>query len=76
MAPFICVRISWLMFARNSLLSTLADSAAILARPSSSITRRLVEKKKREPWRTRRWPPVASTVALWHYGSKYGSGPP
>lgn len=36
--PFIGVRISWLMFARNSLLATLAASAASLAfRSSSSV---------------------------------------
>ena len=36
MMPFIGVRISWLMLARNSLLARLAASAASLARLSSS----------------------------------------
>ena len=35
--PFIGVRISWLMFARNSLLARLAASAAILAYFSSTL---------------------------------------
>ena len=39
MMPFIGVRISWLMFARNSLLSRFADSAALLAMRSSSCVR-------------------------------------
>ena len=37
MMPFIGVRISWLMLARNSLLSRLAASAASLARFSSTV---------------------------------------
>ena len=36
MTPFIGVRISWLMLARNSLLARLADSAASLAFCSST----------------------------------------
>ena len=38
MTPFIGVRISWLMRARNSLLALLARSAASLARVASSMT--------------------------------------
>ena len=38
MMPFMGVRISWLMFARNSLLARLAASAASLARCSSAST--------------------------------------
>ena len=40
MMPFIGVRISWLMLARNSLLARLAASAASLASRSSSCERR------------------------------------
>jgi hypothetical protein len=39
MMPFIGVRISWLMFARNSLLARLALSAALRAASSSSARR-------------------------------------
>ena len=43
MMPFIGVRISWLMFARNSLLAWLATSAAFLASKNSlSISLRVV----------------------------------
>ena len=40
MTPFMGVRISWLMFARNSPLARLAASAASLADVSSSEERR------------------------------------
>ena len=39
MMPFMGVRISWLMLARNSLLARLAASAASLARRSASSAR-------------------------------------
>ncbi len=39
MMPFMGVRISWLMLARNSLLARLAPSAASLADSSSAIRR-------------------------------------
>src|SRR5262245_10372018 len=41
--PFIGVRISWLMLARNSLLARLAASAACVARRSSSSAQILAE---------------------------------
>jgi hypothetical protein len=37
MTPFMGVRISWLMLARNSLLDRLADSAASFAKASSAV---------------------------------------
>ena len=40
MMPFIGVRISWLMFARNSVLDRLADSATSLAFCASNSARR------------------------------------
>ena len=43
------VRSSWLMFARNALLATLAASAACRARSSSSAARRRPFKSRKSP---------------------------
>ena len=68
MTPFIGVRISWLILARNSLLARLASSAASLALSSSlvrSSTRFwsvwLTSRSSRVRWRTR----VSNSARSW-----------
>ena len=72
MMPFIGVRISWLMLARNSLLARLAASAASLARRSSSSARLRSVMSRMMPM-TRPFPPALFGLSVMSTGNSLPS---